>query len=740
MNRDFYKVLFDSEDYTCFSDNVYGVKLYKANYKGPKADCEFFSINPFNKGTSRAKSNVSAFRNILVEIDQDENGNVIPAEKQKSMMNNIGLPYATLVWSGGKSYHAIISVDEGFEDLAEYEQAVKAVYRVLAKNNITNDTQVKDPGRFSRAAGAVRMNTKQLQEVAEVKQRITRKQFDSWLNYHDEEVREPIYFTNDNPVGVSEASVQEKVDYIMKYRMKNMEYVQGNKNNYQFTYARLLRQTGLNQNEVESVFRQQFDKIDERGPIKRAYSSSYDNDEKIYVWTKEDKADWYRRQKAEERIELMAEDTMKMFEGKDNGPSVIDYEDWNINLANYIYVGNQIYKKDFHNPDILVPINDKTFRKFGFTNRDIETLPYYDGFTLSPDHLNYQQVVNNNRWNVYKRVDWQPVSGEWPTIKRLINHVYGANDVEEDQTDELYDFHTVMLKWPKQRQQARILYSHTQKTAKSTFAYLEQLIFQENFSSVEETHIETEFNSSWTDAILMHFDEPVFEKPHKISRWFRNHITKSKVKVRRMKQDHVDQDFYAKMLFTTNDSNFMPIEQGDRRYWIREVPKLPGEEEGDFIAKLEKEVNHYIYFLLNRELKYKKAEGVFWLPQKVITSTNGFRKLVGDNTNPVQTEVQEYLENYFIRNRGFESVTFTIKDLIERVQWPKGVKAPTAKYLAVVLRDGFKLEQPQKVRRLKKNENYIGDTIDGTSTTGRFWVAGREQFSANLDVFSDVSI
>jgi hypothetical protein len=157
-----------------------------------------------------------------------------------------------------------------------------------------------------------------------------------------------------------------------------------------------------------------------------------------------------------------------------------------------------------------------------------------------------------------------------------------------------------------------------------------------------------------------------------------------------------------------------------------------------FLKRLEQEVNYYIHFLLNRELKYKKAEGVFWLPQKVITSTNGFAKLVGDNTNPVHTEVKEYLEDYFIRNSGFETVTFTAKDLIERIKWPKSVKLPTAHQIAVILRDGFQLTQPEKVRRLRKNENYIGDTIDGTSTTGRFWVANRSDFEAQLDIFSDV--
>jgi hypothetical protein len=135
--------------------------------------------------STRANDNVIALRNILVEIDDYNDGSgkkkPVPKEQQLEWFQEVDLPYATLLWSGGKSYHAIISVEEGFTK-QEYPNVVNAIYKVLSNNNIPNDTSVKDLSRLCRAAGSVRVNTRQLQKVKEVRRRITRSELLDWLN------------------------------------------------------------------------------------------------------------------------------------------------------------------------------------------------------------------------------------------------------------------------------------------------------------------------------------------------------------------------------------------------------------------------------------------------------------------------------------------------------------------------------------------------------------------------------
>ena len=194
MTNEFYKVLFNEDEWTCFASNKYGTTTYPAHSKGNREDSEFFSINPMTRQSTRAGDNVIAFRNILVEIDDYNDGSgikkpVLP-QQQLEWFQEVDLPYATLVWSGGKSYHAIISVEEGFTK-EEYPNVVAAIFKVLSKNGIPNDTSVKDLSRLSRAANSLRMNTKQIQEIEDVRRRITRKELEDWLMRWDVTIETP---------------------------------------------------------------------------------------------------------------------------------------------------------------------------------------------------------------------------------------------------------------------------------------------------------------------------------------------------------------------------------------------------------------------------------------------------------------------------------------------------------------------------------------------------------------------
>jgi len=191
LTKEFYQVLFNEGEWTCFAPSPFGITTYPVFSKGLKEDTELFSINPMRPQSTRANDSVVAFRNILVEIDDYKDGSgekkPVPPEQQLAWFKQIDLPFATLLWSGGKSYHAIISVEEGFSK-EEYPLVVAAVFNVLKKNEIPNDTSVKDLSRLSRAANALRFDAKQIQEVKEVRRRITRQELEDWLARWDVEI------------------------------------------------------------------------------------------------------------------------------------------------------------------------------------------------------------------------------------------------------------------------------------------------------------------------------------------------------------------------------------------------------------------------------------------------------------------------------------------------------------------------------------------------------------------------
>jgi RecA-family ATPase len=109
-------------------------------------------FNPLD-GNGVKNDNVTDFRYALVESD------TMDLEKQNAIMRELELPIACLVYSGGKSIHAIIKVDA--PDYDEYRKRVDYLYNVCKKNGINIDKQNRNPSRLSRMPGVDRNGKKQ---------------------------------------------------------------------------------------------------------------------------------------------------------------------------------------------------------------------------------------------------------------------------------------------------------------------------------------------------------------------------------------------------------------------------------------------------------------------------------------------------------------------------------------------------------------------------------------------------
>lgn len=398
-------------------------------------------------------------------------------------------------------------------------------------------------------------------------------------------------------------------------------------------------------------------------------------------------------------------------------------EEWNRDINNYVQINNEFFitycnKRHEINP---IPVQKSKLKsKLRFTDDQLQTVPELEGYTCEPQHgTDYQNIIGD-KWNTYNYVDHTPRAGEWPTISKLLKHLYGNNGVEEDQLEEIYDYHTVLLKKPKQRQQARVLYSHHQGTAKSALGNLEKLMFGNNVGKVRDAEMESEFNSSWVEKLIIWMDEPYFDKPKRAARDIRDLVTAETQYLRKMHADRVEVPFYGKVLITTNDTDFMPIERSDRRYWIREIPRIKDADiDPHFMEKMETEVNHYVYFLLTREMKYKQSnDKTFYLPDSIL-KTRGFSKLVGDNVSNNHVDLAEFFQEYFARDKKRDHVCFNLKDLVNKVEWSH--KEPSKNEVKQILRDGLAITQPTKPRRLKKGEYYIDSGSDSCLIPGQFW-------------------
>lgn len=127
-------------------------------------------FNPLD-GQGIKNDNVTDYRYALVESDS------IPIERQNAIIRQLELPVACLVYSGGKSVHAIVRIEA--PDLPEYKRRVEYLYKICEKNGLKVDTQNKNPSRLSRMPGVKRNGHKQFL----MDTNIGKKSWDEWKDW-----------------------------------------------------------------------------------------------------------------------------------------------------------------------------------------------------------------------------------------------------------------------------------------------------------------------------------------------------------------------------------------------------------------------------------------------------------------------------------------------------------------------------------------------------------------------------
>lgn len=109
-------------------------------------------FNPLD-GNGCKNDNVTDYRYALVESD------TVDIEIQNAIIRELELPVACLVYSGGKSIHAIVKIEAG--NYEEYRKRVNYLYDVCNKNSLKIDAQNRNPSRLSRMPGVIRNGKKQ---------------------------------------------------------------------------------------------------------------------------------------------------------------------------------------------------------------------------------------------------------------------------------------------------------------------------------------------------------------------------------------------------------------------------------------------------------------------------------------------------------------------------------------------------------------------------------------------------
>ena len=139
-------------------------------------------INPFD-GLGVDDANVVSYKHVLVESDE------IDISKQIAILKALKLPISALVFSGGKSVHAIVKVDAPSQ--REYKRRVDFIYETCNKNGLKTDTSNKNESRLSRMPGVVRGNHKQFLIATDLGFQ-NYEQWQEWVENETDELPDPV--------------------------------------------------------------------------------------------------------------------------------------------------------------------------------------------------------------------------------------------------------------------------------------------------------------------------------------------------------------------------------------------------------------------------------------------------------------------------------------------------------------------------------------------------------------------
>jgi hypothetical protein len=171
----FYQLLFNQGEQTCLSVDPYGTALTPIEKGADNKEAQFFAINPLH--TSRKDANVTAYRNLLFEIDDAD----WSAEEQLAYVASKGLPFSTAVWSGGKSVHIIVSLTQLCGSRVEYDNLWRRIFSGL---DCKPDGTTKNPSRFSRVPNVKRSNGAE-QQLLYVGKRVSNIELQNWFSVNE---------------------------------------------------------------------------------------------------------------------------------------------------------------------------------------------------------------------------------------------------------------------------------------------------------------------------------------------------------------------------------------------------------------------------------------------------------------------------------------------------------------------------------------------------------------------------
>ena len=392
-----------------------------------------------------------------------------------------------------------------------------------------------------------------------------------------------------------------------------------------------------------------------------------------------------------------------------------------ISKEEFIRVGTTLYKL-VNQPRLnggyvkkRIVWNNETLRQ-DYGKHYLATVPKYDGFCTVPDHVNYRPIVDKFL-NLYEPIDHKPMEGDFPSIRSLVEHIFG------EQYELGMDYLQLLYLQPIQKLPILLLVSEERNTGKSTFLNFLKALFQNNVTFNTNEDFRSQFNSDWAGKLLIVVDEVLLSRREDSER-LKNLSTTLSYKVEAKGKDRDEIAFFAKFVLCSNNE-YLPviIDAGETRYWVRKIDRLQSDDT-DFLQKLKVEIPAFLYHLLHRQLSTEKESRMWFAPS--LLHTEALQKIIRSNRNRLEIEICELILD-IMASTGIDTFSFCCNDMLTLLAntYVKAEKYQVRK----VLQECWKLTPaPNGLTYITYQLNYNRECrYEPIRRVGRFYTVTRQQ-------------
>ena len=359
--------------------------------------------------------------------------------------------------------------------------------------------------------------------------------------------------------------------------------------------------------------------------------------------------------------------------------------------------------------------NNETLRQ-DYGKHYLATVPKYDGFCTVPDHVNYHPIVDKFL-NLYEPIDHKPMEGDFPSIRSLVEHIFG------EQYELGMDYLQLLYLQPIQKLPILLLVSEERNTGKSTFLNFLKALFQNNVTFNTNEDFRSQFNSDWAGKLLIVVDEVLLSRREDSER-LKNLSTTLSYKVEAKGKDRDEIAFFAKFVLCSNNE-YLPviIDAGETRYWVRKIDRLQSDDT-DFLQKLKAEIPAFLYHLQHRQLSTEKESRMWFAPS--LLHTEALQKITRSNRNRLEIEMSELVLD-IMASTGIDTFSFCCNDILTLLAntYVKAEKYQVRK----VLQECWKLTPaPNGLTYITYQLNYNRECrYEPIRRVGRFYTVTRQQ-------------